>query len=521
MIDQATLNKSESVLIIDDEKGPREALRQILKDKYYVRTAAGVIEAMEMLRKTTAAVVIMDIRMPKVDGITGLKLIKTEFPDVEVIMVTAYASLETALKTIEHGALEYLIKPFDIKDVYRVVNKAIAKQRQSTEQTTERIQLKELVAQQTKELVLTEQFRQGLFENANDGILILDKHGFILDCNRKACEIYQRSKADMTKVNINLLQTAQDDTFRKKTQQLLQGEPQIFEVLYTRTDGSPLSIEVSSKAIDLDGNLVIQAFLRDITEKKKLEGQLLHSQKMESIGTLAGGMAHDFNNILTAIIGHSHLLKDCECAKGSEDITKRLDIILKAAETGAATIRKLLDFARDKETAHKPFNINDLVEEMVSMLNTVAFSLVNIRKSLDAGVPQIKGDQVQIKQAIMNIFLNARDAMPKGGILTIQTSTIDIAGQDDNFPPYIERRKYVSVKILDTGTGIHAHSLQRIFEPFYTTKERGKGSGLGLSMVYSIVKNHKGYIIADSTVGRGTIFTILLPLEQDSGRLNH
>jgi two-component system cell cycle sensor histidine kinase/response regulator CckA len=513
MIGEATLNKGGSILIIDDEKGPREALRQILKDKYDVKTVPGVPEAIDLLSKTAVTVVMMDIRMPRVDGITGLRQIKAKHPDVEVIMVTAYASIDTARKAIEYGALEYLVKPFDIKDVYRVVEKAIARHRQSTERTSERIHLKALVAQRTKELLLTERFRQGLFENANDGILILDQQGSVLDCNRKACEIYQCSKDELTGTNITLLQTAEDETFRENTMKMIQGKPQIFEVRYQRTDGSAISIEFSSKAIDLDGNLVIQAFLRDITEKKKIEGQLLHSQKMESIGTLAGGLAHDFNNILTVIMGHSHLLKDSDCAKSNEEITTRLTAILKAAETGATTIRKLLDFAKDKETEHKPFNINDAVTEMVSMLNTVAFSLVNVRKVLDPTIPAVKGDQGQLKQAIMNIFLNARDAMPKGGILTIQTSAIDIAGQDAAFPLYIERRRYVAVKISDTGTGIHAESLQRIFEPFYTTKERGKGSGLGLSMVYSIVKNHKGYIMVDSTVGRGTIFNILLPLE--------
>lgn len=244
-------------------------------------------------------------------------------------------------------------------------------------------------------------------------------------------------------------------------------------------------------------------FFRDITYDKELEKQLLHSQKMESIGTLAGGVAHDFNNLLTSMLGNTELLKR-ELHSNPEHLT-RLDNIERGAKRAAELTGNLLAFSRRKPTLLKVFDLNRLAEETVGMIRTSIPLDIHVRLKLSTDAQTVEADETQIQQVIMNLTLNARDAVKPGGRIVISTRT----GTDAQLGP--DSPKYVVLEVDDDGSGIPTEALHRVFEPFYTTKEVGKGTGLGLSMVYGIVKKHQGFIEVHSAPGLGSRFSVYLP----------
>jgi len=253
--------------------------------------------------------------------------------------------------------------------------------------------------------------------------------------------------------------------------------------------------------------------LHSFTEREKLQDQLRQAQKMEAIGTLAGGIAHDFNNILGIILGYTQELLN----RDGEDPAERarnVGVILGAAERGAKVVKQLLTFARKTGTEHKPLDVNSLARETLDILREIFPKTMNFRLDLDPTLPVIQGDHNQLQQALINICLNARDAMPEGGTLSIRTSQSAAAEVRRWFPE--ADGAYAHVEISDTGTGMDGETRQRAFEPFFTTKREQGGTGLGLSVVYGIVQAHGGFIDIDSALGKGTTFRLFLPTSQAS-----
>ena len=257
---------------------------------------------------------------------------------------------------------------------------------------------------------------------------------------------------------------------------------------------------------------VITHFLgikEDITEKRRLKEQFEQVQKIESIGTLASGIAHDFNNVLGIILAYSGFLERSQ--PDSQKTSESLKSIKKAVERGANLVKQILTFARKSETTISPMDIQELIHEIVSMLSETFPKTIDIVTRIDSNVPYIHADRTKIHQALMNLCVNARDAMVNGGTLTIQVKMVEKEDLSDKvlavFP-----HSGVAVTVSDTGMGIDENTMQRIFDPFFTTKELGKGTGLGLSVVYGVMESHKGYIDVESKVGRGSSFTLYLPL---------
>jgi PAS domain S-box-containing protein len=359
--------------------------------------------------------------------------------------------------------------------------------------------LEELVQERTNELTVSEKKLRSLFDNATDGIMILDKDGKIIDANKEACNIHGFDKDSLIGVNIELLETDKDKTFFKsRIERILDGESLLFETQHYRKDGSKVSLEVAGNAIETEGSVLIQFFLRDITDKKKLQDQLLQSQKMESIGALAGGVAHNFNNILTSILGNAELLEDHE-ELDDDEIKKRIKNIENSAKKAGMLVSKLLSFARKDTFEIEPLSLNEVIKETL-LFEGVLGKKIKMLADLKEDIPTVEGDRNQIEQVIMNLIVNARDSMPDGGIITIKTDIVKA------------EKDYILLKISDTGCGIHKEVKDRIFDPFFTTKERGKGTGLGLSTVYGIVRDHKGNISVESEIGKGTAFEVLLPV---------
>ncbi|HZD40303.1 MAG TPA: ATP-binding protein, partial [Terriglobales bacterium] len=249
------------------------------------------------------------------------------------------------------------------------------------------------------------------------------------------------------------------------------------------------------------------ALLRDMEERQKLEEQLLQSRKMESIGTLAGGIAHDFNNVLNIIQGYTFVLRDH--AAQNKDMKESLNIIEQSVQRGAALVQQILTFARKSSAHFEPVNVNLLIETAIGLIGQTFPKTIELSSSLDPDVAPIMADKNQIQQALLNLCLNARDAMPNGGKLLFETGVID--GTTLQRLGEAKEKRYVSIHITDTGTGMDEKLQRRIFEPFFTTKDKGVGTGLGLSVVYGIVKNHNGVIHLDSQPRSGTSFRLHFP----------
>ena len=305
---------------------------------------------------------------------------------------------------------------------------------------------------------------------------------------------------------------------------ILSGKVWNGEIVNKRKDGTFYNEEMTiTPVMTSDGKIRnFIAVKQDVTEhknaekrQKALESQLAQAQKLESLGTLAGGIAHDFNNILGIILGHVSLL-----AQSRNDpivLSNSVDTVTKAVRRGASLVRQILTFARKTEIAREPVNVNSLIVELIKMLQETFPRTIEIVTDLDASVPVLAMDQTQLQQAIMNLCINARDAMtersdaplPKG-TLTIRTSLISEKKMRESFPD-ASASEYVCLEISDTGVGMSEATKEKIFEPFFTTKEPGKGTGLGLAVVYGVVKGHQGYIHARSEVGKGTTFTVFFP----------
>ncbi len=278
--------------------------------------------------------------------------------------------------------------------------------------------------------------------------------------------------------------------------------------LRTKT-GDILTVLTSAEMIDIEGEQCILAVILDITDRKKLETQLLHAQKMDAIGQLAGGVAHDFNNIITAIISYSYLMKN---RLGKNDPSMdHLDKIIALSDRAAQITQGLLAFSRKQYYEFIPVRINDIIREIQNLLLNFITEDIELKTELTSQEPTIIADKTQIEQVIVNLVTNARDAMSEGGALTLVTGLAEI---DDDFIKlhgFGRPGKYALLSITDSGTGMDEETKLKIYEPFFTTKEVGKGTGLGLSIIYGIVKEHKGYIDVNTGSGVGTTFMIYFP----------
>lgn len=372
------------------------------------------------------------------------------------------------------------------------------------------LHLADLVQERTRELGRSEIMLKTLFENANDGIMIMDRNGTILNVNQKASEIHGFDRDALIGTNIELLEVEGNKRlFRERMERILNGESLLIETQHYRRDGSKISLEVSTRAVEVEGNILIQSFHRDITEKKQLHAQLFQSQKMESIGVLAGGIAHNFNNILTGILGHVELMH--MNSELDEKIIKRLNVIENSARKASDIISKLLRFARKGNYETMSCNLNDIVSNTVELIEKGIDKKISIRVELDNNIPLIEGDINQMEQVIMNLIVNAQDAMLDGGLILIKTGCVEVKKDVTALPQYIQEGRYVQMRISDTGCGIPDGIINKIFEPFFTTKEQGKGTGLGLSMVYGTIKEHRGYITVESKINEGSTFDIYIP----------
>jgi two-component system, cell cycle sensor histidine kinase and response regulator CckA len=283
------------------------------------------------------------------------------------------------------------------------------------------------------------------------------------------------------------------------------------EMDWKRKDGEPISVRCSGRCINGEDGVpaYFEVFAEDVTEKRALERQLRMAQKMEAIGRLSGGIAHDFNNLLGVILGYSRVLK--KSIGGDSTLTEYALEIEKAGQRAASLTKQLLAFSRQQILTPVILDLNALVSDMQRMLPRLIGEDIEVVLALERNLGKLKADQSQIEQVILNLAVNARDAMPMGGRLEISTRNVSLDQTYTRAHPGSKPGDYVALIVTDSGTGMDAETLAHIFEPFFTTKERGKGTGLGLATVYGVVKQSNGYIWVDSTPGAGASFQIYLP----------
>lgn len=285
------------------------------------------------------------------------------------------------------------------------------------------------------------------------------------------------------------------------------------EMARCRRDGQEIFIQVTMSRMVRDGATTVLAVLSDATEFKTLEAQFVQSQKMQAVGQLAGGIAHDFNNILTAITGHVDLLlhRSDTMAPEFEDLNQ----IKQNANRAAALVRQLLAFSRKQTLRPKSLRLDDTLSELSHLLNRLLGEKVALHTEHGANLKPVRVDERQFEQVIMNLVVNARDAMPEGGTVVIRTRNMTLQKELRRDRAIVHPGEYVIVEVRDTGAGIPADKMPRIFEPFFTTKKVGEGTGLGLATVYGIIKQTGGFVFVDSEVGGGTQFHIYLPVNED------
>ncbi len=361
-------------------------------------------------------------------------------------------------------------------------------------------------------LKASEQRYADLFENAPDLYVSVNRQHSIVGCNRTGADMLGYPQDRLLGLPLEALFAGdrQGALASVIERMFAEGKPlKDVEEQMCRQDGHPLNVMLNSTLVFDDSGRTVNARIvaRDITERKRMEGAILHAQKIDSIGNLAGGIAHDFNNILAAVLGSASIMRRRLTARSK--LGKYVEIIESSARRGSSLTRQLLTFARKAETISEPVDINHVITETIELFRRSVTRDIAIRTALSVEPATTSGDGGQIQQALLNLFLNARDAMPRGGTLTISTEVTSADARTVSQFSSVRPGPFVAVRVEDTGQGISPEIQNRIFEPFFTTKDHG--TGLGLSVVYGVVQNHGGFITMESTPGHGTTMTVFLP----------
>lgn len=512
---------STEVLLVDDEKLILKTLSKGLGSQpYQLRTANSAAGALDEIRKKPIDILVTDVKMPGQDGFSLIEEARGIQEDFLSIVITGSGNYEGAIESIKSGVFDYISKPVQPKELNETIKRGLKqnadmqKLRQKNElltkkeETIRRINA-DLVAQRNH-AELQKKYIDTIIQSMTNMLIVTDVKGRIRVINRVASGILGFEERELLEAPIRMI-------FRKFQQVIgvLQNGSSLMNENYSfeAKDGGEVPVVVSATRIvnphDGCDNFVFVA--QDMTNYRKLQESLQQSQKMEAIGQLAGGVAHDFNNILTIIMGSLEMARPLV---ENADAQKKIQLANESAERAAVLTRQLLTFSRKQTFQVTSVDLNDLVQRMHVMLKPLIGEKIEVNTVLQKGLKSVNCDSSQLEQIIMNLVVNARDAMPNGGKITIETQAITLDNTYRNYLDNIGDGKYILLSVSDNGMGMEASVRARIFEPFFTTKRRGSGTGLGLSTVYGAVKQMNGHIWVYSELDFGTTFKICLPAKE-------
>ena len=483
------------VLVIDDDPGTCHTISDVLElHGHAVESATDGYAGLERLTATPVDAAIVDIRLPDISGLDLLRAIRASSPDTEVIIITGHGSLATAVEAVNRAAFSYLTKPFEMAQLVAALEKALEKRRLG------------------RALRDSEARYRALVEGSIQGLSI--HRGFVIEfANASLAAMFgYAGPPELIGRDLRVL-VAPDEIPRVEGYAAACQEggpaPPRYEFQGVRRDGTLIWVETLMSVTSWRHGTALLATFVDVTERKRLEDHLRQSQKMEAIGRLAGGVAHDFNNLLTVISGRAQIeLLRPELSGPSR---RNIDLIAEAASRASTLTKQLLAFSRKQVLQPRVLDVDIVVARMEPLLRRLIGEDIDLVTATEPGLGRVRADPGQLEQVVLNLAVNARDAMPRGGRLTVETANAELDEAYARQQADVHPGPYVILAVSDTGVGMDAETRAHLFEPFFTTKGVGEGTGLGLATVYGIVKQSGGHITAYSEVGRGTTIKIYLP----------
>ena len=496
------------ILIVDDDRDFADSLADSLElQGYSVKTAYDAEAALAAVQEYDVQVALLDIRLQHDNGIDLIPRFHQARPDVLCVMVTANADVGSAVDSLRGGAYDYLKKPLHIEELVAVLDRCFQ---------IARLRRENAAAEAARHL--SEARFRATFDHAGVGIALISADGRLNETNRIFCETTGRSGAALRDLTfLDLIHPDDRETEIAQLKALADGtvDRNRSEIRYLRPDGSTLWVNSTVSSVlnadrELTGCILV---IEDFTAHRESEERLRRAQRMEAVGRLTGGLAHDFNNLLTVVLGNLELVHDALDEKSA--LRKGVLASIGAAERGAALIEQLLAFSRKQVLRPQRADLNALVGGMVELMRRALGETCRIDFTASKGLRKIRVDATQLESALLNIVINARDAMPDGGTVVIETANADQDQVRDDTGDAIAPGAYVALSVTDHGAGMTDEALKRAFEPFFTTKDVGEGSGLGLSMAYGFARQSNGYACFSSKRGTGTTVSLFLPAADD------
>ncbi len=467
----APANTTFKLLLVEDNPGDADLARERLADlpdcNFEITLVTRLAEAISTLETAPVDAVVLDLNLPDSHGLDTLRRLRKIHREMAIIVLSGVADEALRRQALLEGAQEFLSKS---EPASRLVARSFLYALERHRVQEQHKQIERIVA-------------------ANpDAVIVVDDEKIVRFANRAALSIFGRK--------------AEDFIDHELCYSVLEND--VSEIAFEK-EGRPRTAEMRATSFEWDGEPAYLAAIRDTTEQKLMAEQLLQAQKMEALGLLAGGVAHDFNNLLTVIVNCATFLS--ESIDGNEPEQRDVKQILGAAERAEALVSQLLALSRRKPSQPRAVDLSETVGELEPLLRRTLPADIELSASLAPGLWPVMVDPGRLEQVLMNLAVNARDAMPRGGKLTIALANRTINKASEVRPA----GDYVSITVTDTGSGISPEILNRIFDPFFTTKAPGKGTGLGLATSYAIVRQAGGDIGVESKLGAGTVFHVLLP----------
>ncbi len=514
------------ILIIDDDHTMRLSLATYLEDSgYETLEAENGLKGLELFREKSPDLVLMDIRMPVMDGLTALPFLVGEKPETPVIIISGMGTLDDSIKALRAGAWDYITKPIhDLAFLEHAVNRALERAQLLRENRKHHEHLEREVQRRTQELeeknrmlVNSRRLFRSVADSAMDAIIAINSVGEIIIWNDGATEIFGYDRNEImgkpsTMIVPEQLRGGHEKALVKVSKSgLIRRQKGPRELIGLHKDGTEFPVEISLGSWFAEGEVFFSAVIRDITERKIAIRDLLQAQKMDALGKLAGGIAHDFNNMLLPIMTLTSMMLKAG-AEDSRDHLK-LEKILEASERARDLVARILTFSHQEEPAAQKLDIAKIVNEALQLLSSTLHKSIILESEIDETTGQVMADASQIETVILNLVSNAVDSFDNlTGNIRLSLERQDLSDKTRVPALGIKAGIYAVLVLSDSGCGMSNNTLEHLFEPFFTTKGVGGGTGLGLAMVHSIVSSHNGVINVSSIEGEGSTFTIYLPL---------